>query len=351
MCCWPHITMTKLNKKLILAKQVRRKSLTQGFLSSFWALIQLGKLKSKCVKQYMNAYYCSSTKLVREGKLTNCKLCKTRMCQGCNAIRSANLINGYSSQLEPYLQQGNLFFLTLTQPTTHYIHSKQRLNDMMSWWRRTMVCRSVRHQAKMVGLRKLEATVRPNGHIHWHYHIVVVGKENAEWLQAKWLKDHQNALPQCQKLIQAGANPQKATKNHLNELFKYVTKPSYKDSRGKEVLVPDEEAVYAYDAIFQAAYRRRLVQPFGGLRKITEEIEEDKLEGQELLAGHEGKIWQWHRGILNYVSEYGEILAPEVRHPAAVVKRLACFSDPPEIDPNPYKSFLTPAAGGQYHTR
>ena len=320
---------------------MRRKSRTQCFLSSFWLLIQLGKLKSICIQQYRNAYYCSSTKLVRDGKLTNCKLCKTRMCQGCNAIRSANLINGYSSQLEPYLKQGNLFFLTLTQPTTHYINSKPRLQSMTRWWRRTMKYRSLKGLPKMVGIRKLEATVRPNGHIHWHYHIVVVGKKNAEWLQAKWLKDHQNALPQCQKLIQAGANPQKATKNHLNELFKYVTKPSYKDSRGKEVLVPDEQAVYAYDSIFQAAYRRRLVQPFGGLRKVTEEIEEDKLEGQELLEGLEGKIWHWHRGILNYVSEYGEILAPEVKHPKAVIQALARFKDPPRLSQNPYKPFNT----------
>ena len=323
--------MPNLKRKKIVAKQIRRKALTQAFLSSFWSLIRLGKLKSKCIRQYRNAYYCSCVKLVRDNKLTSAGLCKTRMCQGCNAIRSANLINGYSSQLNSYLEKGQLYFLTLTQPTCHYTSSVARLNDLMRWWRLSMNLRAVHGEEKMVGLRKLEATVRPNGHVHWHYHIVVVGKHNAEWLQRKWLRDHSAALPHCQKMIRAGANPEKATKNHLNELFKYITKPSYKDSTGKEVLVPGEEAVRAYDAIFQAAYRRRLVQPFGGLRKVTEEIEEDKLLGQELAKGLDGEVWTWNQGILNYVSEFGEILAPEVEHPNSVARALSHFKDPPQV--------------------
>jgi len=315
----------------VLKRQVRRKGLTTAFIQPFIARYgNKGTHNSKCYKQYASAYYCGQTKFVKNGKLVTAQLCKTRMCQTCSAIRTANLINGYESQLEPAIKSKNLFFLTLTKPTVHWMEAGNRLNYMLKWWTSKREKRCKINMKMFEGIRKLEFSVRPIYHIHWHFHIVVVGRENAEWLRSEWLKDNPEAKKWCQKITLA-------TRGTLKEMFKYISKPTFKDKNGKTVFIPSEEYLDAYNAGYCASKGRRLIQPFGGLKKVSEEINEKDLEAQD-LGEFEGLEWKWDSYILNYVSEFGEILAPQVGYPPGVIYAVRSFKDPP---PNPLFSFQT----------
>jgi len=314
----------------VLKRQVRRKGLTIAFIQPFIARYgNKGTHSSKCYRQYASAYYCGQTKFVKNGKLVTAQLCKTRMCQTCSAIRTANLINGYESQLEPAMRAKNLFFLTLTKPTVHWMESGSRLEYMLKWFTAVRK-RRFKRCSKFKGLRKLEFSVRPTHHLHWHFHIVVVGRKNAEWLQSEWLKNHPEAKEWCQKITLA-------TRGTLKEMFKYISKPTFKDKNGKTVFIPSEEYLDAYNAGYCAAKGRRLIQPFGGLKKVSEEINEKDLEAQD-LGRFEGLEWKWDSYILNYVSEFGEILVPQVGYPPGVIYAVRSFKDPP---PNPLFSFQT----------
>jgi len=320
-----------ISTEKILNRQVRRKGLTAAFIQPFIARYgNKGTHSSKCYRQYASAYYCGQTKFVKNGKLVTAQLCKTRMCQTCSAIRTANLINGYESQLEPAIKAKNLYFLTLTKPTVHWMESGKRLNSMMHWFSCARKRRWKNRLEKFEGLRKLEFSVRPTYHLHWHFHMVVVGKENAEWLQAEWLKDHPEAKEWCQKITLA-------TRGTLKEMFKYISKPTFKDKNGKTVFIPSEEYLDAYNAGYCASKGRRLIQPFGGLKKVSEEINEKDLEAQD-LGEFEGLEWKWDSYVLNYVSELGEILAPQVGYPPGVIYAVRSFKDPP---PNPLSSFYS----------
>jgi hypothetical protein len=136
---------------------------------------------------------------------------------------------------------------------------------------------------KVIGLRKAECTIRPDGFYHYHFHVVIQGKDNAEWLVQSWLdrmlkkadKDGQNA-----RLLDDGS---------LKELFKYFTKltTSKKDEEERQLYDPQR-----MDVIFRAIKGKRIFQPFGGLKPVSEEV--DRIitqEYNEIKPAYKEYIW------------------------------------------------------------
>lgn len=307
----------------ILARRVFRKGLTQAFVQPFLEKYgdKKGAYKSKCYKQYASTYYCSAMQTLKDGKLVSGSLCKTKMCQKCAAIRCARLINGYEIQLQESFKKKELYFVTLTKPTVHYMQAGKQLKEYSDTFNAIRKVRFKRGKRIFKGLRKLEFTVRPDGHIHFHYHLLVVGRENAEWLRDEWLKRQPEAKEWCQDI-------RLADKKGLKELFKYVSKPYFK-ANGKKCYVPYGEYVDVFNAGYCATYKQRLVQPFGGLRRVSEEINSDALNAQ-FLGELKGEVWQWKKEVGNYVSELGELLSPTVKYPKGVLDELnRAFKEPP----------------------
>lgn len=312
--------MTKIIKRNQLQKRINRKALTQAFVGNLIGYFGTkSQVPSICASQYNNAHWCASY-LTKEGDKLRTYYCKTRICYICNAIRMAMLINGYNPQLELLINVGNLYFVTLTQPTCCWIKTKQRLNEMVYWWRKTIDGARRRCGIGIFkGIRKIESTINYlKGHVHLHYHLLVEGEGNANWIQHRWLKNHPLATKKAQSILlvkrgeQWRTNPLTGEREQVDvlvEMFKYMNKMVYKDAKGKPTLVPRGlKSAQIFNEIFCAFKGRRLVQPFGGLRKVSEEIADAPLVAEE-VKNLIGDSWEWEIKVPNYVSEWGELLA------------------------------------------
>ena len=133
-------------------------------------------------KSYQNTMYCASVLAPTERGLS-ARYCKNRWCPVCQSIRIATLINGYASQLN---EMAAPYFVTLTGPTVPAEKLKDRIKEFGNTWR-SMTNQSYWRGHKPNGIRKAECTLRPDGQYHYHYHVIIDGKEHAEWLIAQWL--------------------------------------------------------------------------------------------------------------------------------------------------------------------
>lgn len=232
-------------------------------------------------KSYFNSYYCSSS-LVQKDKTFTSKYCGNRWCTVCNRIKTAQLINGYSSVLE---ELPDKHFVTLTlrnvddeelKPTLDYMlktvkqiqdnFKKKRQRGLQSW--------------QLVGLRKLECTYNPilNSY-HPHFHFIVSGKESADVLVSEWLSRVKTADIKGQNV-----KPCRPGINH--ELFKYFSKIITKVD-GKNMTY-----IGALDVIFTSIWGLRTFQSIG----IKKHISEDILEVQSQVvvdAESERDYWVW----------------------------------------------------------
>lgn len=145
---------------------------------------------------------------------------------------------------------------------------------------------------KIQGVRKAECTVRPNGHYHYHFHIVVDGQDNAEWLVKEWLKLMGNLADRKAQDFRP------ADEKSLKELFKYFTKLTVK---GEGTLIDYKRM----DVIFNALRRKRVYQPIGRVRPVSEEVEEVQAETYDFLTEYEQR---WHWDVNDWINDSGECL-------------------------------------------
>jgi hypothetical protein len=119
------------------------------------------------------------------------------------------------------------------------------------------------------GLRKLECTYNVNRNdYHPHFHFIIDNKITANNLIINWLKYYPDA-----NIL---AQDERDADNYL-ELFKYFTKltsnAGKKFENGTKVIdawhYPE-----ALDLIFKAIDKIRIIQPMGGIRIVSEEIDE-----------------------------------------------------------------------------
>jgi hypothetical protein len=241
-------------------------------------------------ESYYGSMLCSGV-MRQEGRKLVTTYCKQRWCAVCNRIRTAKAISSYLPVIRAL---DELYFVTLTKKTVNTDELRGSIELMNKTWRKiTDTARSKRDMFQ--GIRKAECTIRPGGLYHYHFHVVVSGKENAEWLVKNWLKRLKG---------QADVKAQDyrpADERSLKEVFKYFTKLTTSNKNG-------ERSLYDYnrmDTIFQAMRGRRVFQPFGGLRMASEELED--MNGQDFECLEEAEqVWQWHSE--DWINSVGECL-------------------------------------------
>ena len=103
---------TKKTSLTPLQKRARSKYFTQNIVTPLIKYAQFEVQDLQLQKYFSNAWYCCSN-LKQVGKnLVETHYCNTRVCNQCNRIRTAKLMNGYITQLSNKKQ----YFVTLTIP-------------------------------------------------------------------------------------------------------------------------------------------------------------------------------------------------------------------------------------------
>lgn len=193
--------------------------------------------------------------------------CKNRWCPVCQSIRTAILINGYGPQIknmkEPY-------FVTLTRPTVKANGLPEQIDFMTKTFRRIKSRKKMRNVDM---LRKEECTLRPFGYYHFHFHVIVDGKENAEYLLTEWLKLNPESVRRAQDC-------KPFEKGKEIELFKYFTKLIAKDKNNKTCRLDYRRL----DVVFLALRGRRTFQNYGNVRAVNEEINDEDLKATRDVA-------------------------------------------------------------------
>lgn len=272
--------------------------------------LPLADLRNDLEKYYRGAYYCNSD-LIQQGQKITGKYCNSRICNNCNRIRTAKLINGYQVELE---KLNNKQFVTLTAPNVSAIELPGELRRIYSVWRKIMR-RFTKRRLSYGGLRKLEITYNPardNKHknfaaFHPHLHIIINDEINARVLLYEWLHENQGANISAQNITPVNDWA-------LMELFKYSTKIVYNPAGERkdkpQLITPPAPTVFIrpLDVVFRALYGRRIIQNFGTVKKqVSEDVEE--LSGQEYndIPYYEFCEWKWKK--YDWVNSYGELLS------------------------------------------
>jgi hypothetical protein len=239
------------------------------------------------------------------------------------------MMDGYQPQLD---KLHDLYFVTLTTISPQTAGLKARLVRMYKEWR-TVTNRARKTREGFIGLRKLECNPRPNDFVHPHFHVVVQGKDNAYWLMNQWLERWGNLADR------SGQDVRKADSDSLKEIFKYMTKPAIKLEEKDGVIkaskrgykLTDEE-IDQLDAINCALRRKRIVQPFGGLTKVSEEIRDEDLTATITAPDTLDHTFAWDKSIANYVGTLtGHLLIEYTKPPPKRLLRfLASLKEPPE---------------------
>ena len=241
-------------------------------------------LDSPLKKSYGTTFYQCAETLEQNGAKVTSRYCGHRWCVVCNRIRTASLIKGYEG---PLSRLEDLRFVTLTVPNVGANDLRETIERMIILVQVIQNMFQKRQKRglqgwQLVGLRKLECTYNAQtGEFHPHFHFIVSGKEAANGLRAEWLRRVETATAKAQDVRKAGKGSEK-------ELFKYFAKMVTKvDGKRVTLLEP-------LDIIFQAMRGLRVFQPMGGLKKVSEEVEELKaVEVAGIQAVEETAYWQW----------------------------------------------------------
>ena len=249
-------------------------------------------LHSELEKQYWQSYHCSRD-LIQEGQYLTAKYCNKRWCFECNAIRAAKMINGYKPIFESW---PGVQFVTLTRPNVSGENLLAEVEDLVHTFELVRRQLRERQKLKLQGLRKLEVTYnnRVNSY-HPHFHLIVDNLQNATAIVEEWLYRNPLASPDAQHI-------RKANEGAYLELFKYVT---------KEVVKPQTPAV-AKDLIFQSLVGKRIYQPFGIKKKISEDVDEIVRQAQPYLPKSLYKTWSFSDELQDWLS-CGVLLSDAVK--------------------------------------
>lgn len=289
------------NRKTQSKKQQWAKALSAHFAEK----LRKSNPKSPLKKSYMNTYHCNSVKIF-DGQKMRGTYCKNRWCYTCNRIRTAINIHNYGV---PITEMGQPFFVTLTRPTCTIEELKTRIDEMEKSWRQLYKYSADKRRTpfkegiKLYGLRKMECTLRPENKYHYHFHIIVEGWANAEFIRTEWLKRNPDANPKAQDVRPADTGA-------LLEVLKYTTKMSVK--------MGNKTDFERLDDLFVAMKGKRTLATFGGLKSLKLDEEDDfdisaQLdEDLKIRLGNEESVWKWDKSALDWVNiTTGELLIGE----------------------------------------
>jgi hypothetical protein len=274
-----------------LQKKARSKYFTQNIVTPLIYYAQYEAKDIKLQKYFSSAFYCCKD-IKQVGKRIETKYCNTRVCNQCNRIRTAKLMNGYISQLSGKKQ----YFVTLTIPNVAAAELRTSISSMVKNCSNIIRVIRERKKIKVNGIRKIEITYNQKTNTyHPHLHLLV--DSAADIIVAEWLKRNPTAKAVAQDI-------RNADENSLNELFKYTTKIGI--SKTKEINSSIDIQVEAIYTITKAMYKKRAFQPFGLIKKVNEDIEDTELNSEQYpeLNDYDCAYWQWQNNDWVCISQY-----------------------------------------------
>ncbi len=276
-------TLAQLDTKL--KKRAKSKYFTQ-FVSS-----HLADLDTPLKQYYWNAWHCNDT-LIQTGEKVVGKYCNSRICNVCNRIRTAKMINGYLPSIEA---MGTPKFVTLTIPNVKGNDLRRTIELMQKTFLKIML-RLKKGKKKYAGIRKLEITYNAiEDTFHPHFHLIVNDLQTSEAIKQMWLEYYIDAKHYLQDI-------RDVDKGSMVELFKYTTKVVAKDLNGIQAI-----HLPAIDIIMQSTRRKRIIQPFGSIRKqVSEDIDLLQSDTYEGLPEYNFMTWEWYKE--DWINPYGEVL-------------------------------------------
>jgi hypothetical protein len=252
---------------------------------------RLVDIDSPLNKYYWRAFHCNNI-LEQRGQTLIGSYCNTRHCLVCNRIRTAKAINGYKKPLE---QIGRKCFITLTRQSVKGKDLNKVITQMNSNFRNNLKNLKKTYGITLKGIRKFECNYNPKEDtFNPHFHLVAGGTAcEMLLLKSLWLNQY-NA-----EVATVKAQDIRVAKDGSEiELFKYMTK-----------MITSNGNIYpkALDTIFIAIKGKRTVQPFGGIKKVSEDVDGIKKEDVDFITCGD-TVWQWCDIHLDWISEYGEVL-------------------------------------------
>ena len=285
--------MAKLSK---LGKKSKRKWTSTKINQ---ALVQVPE--TPLVKYYERAVRCTDL-LHQQGQQISSHYCNARTCLTCSAIRTAKYLKHYYAQFETFTEP---VLLTLTKPTFWCIQPETLRGEvelMLRVWRmiydQARKAKAKKARIRLIGLRSLEVTQRPDNFYHSHFHMALDGVANAEWIKEQWLIHFSEAAPFLQDIRPINGP------DGLLEVVKYATMfigeewVETTDPVGKKVFIKvrKREDPTRTDLIMQAIRGKKLISTFGGLKKLEIEDVNEVVEGMtyEELEYVESRYWRWY---------------------------------------------------------
>lgn len=255
----PSTAQAQLEKKL--KNRARSKFITNTIA------VPLASICSPLENSYKTTLRCSGHLTETEGKLSGL-YCGQRWCVVCSRIRTARMVAGYLPQLE---EMPDKWFLTLTRKNVPAELLPATITDMLRT--ATLINRNLKEKAKLKysSLRKLECTYNAKDReYHPHFHFIFDSEVAALAYLAQWKSRHAAGI-----VDDKGQDLKKADNQAVKELFKYFTKIATSKKYNKQTGKIEDYAIHigAMDIMFQAMRGKRVFQPCGMVKAVSEEIE------------------------------------------------------------------------------
>ena len=221
--------------------------------------------------------------------------CKTRACPSCEAARMAKNVAGME---ESFNAMEDPYFVTLTKV---HVTGKNLPSSVKFMYKafRAIFKSEERKRRKPNGVRKAEGhpSTKYLGYYHYHFHVLIDGKDNAEWLVRAWIEQMGSLCsPTAQDI-------QKADKGTLLELSKYINK-SLIDNDEKHKKANIEDSFKFMNKILTSIHGTRTIQPFGKFKchkpSKKEEVKEENDEPEviETYVNNNRGDWETKEGNL-----------------------------------------------------
>lgn len=262
-------------------------------------LNELVKLDSPLSEKYEAAKFCSSV-LLQNGNNITSRYCNQRFCKICNRIRTAKLMIGYGPIIAQFKEP---YFVTLTIPNPTAEQLRPEIRKMISEVKKIQDLRRKHKQELIKGIRKLEITYNPDeNNYHPHFHFIIDKETTANELIEAWLYRYPTAIIKAQD--------KRPAENPI-ELFKYFAKLTSKSKndtiiirRGKMVRI-EYSYPEALDICFRAITKTRIIQPMGGIKMFSEDIEEiESIEIEDINEDAATWIFYGHDWLNMHTGEF-----------------------------------------------
>ena len=298
----PGLIIKQLDTAKTLIKRARSKWYTQQFVAP------LLELQSPLHGYYQSAMDCAKFISIENGKPKS-SYCNTRVCNTCNRIRTAIGMNGYMEQLKGR----EWVMITLTDVNCQGHELRHEIDGLKRTLR--LIRRKLKKRGTILdGIVKAEITYNEKTKtFHPHLHVLAAC-QNIEFVAVELINEWLERRPTASLKAQ---NITRDPKGAFNELFKYTTKGYQRE--GKTLTID----ALAIDTIMRAQYKTRSFQPFGNIRKVTEDVQEI-IQAQPIEKPDGIYMWYYHDWYSLYTGESLSYYLPDpdikitharVRHP------------------------------------